>query len=212
MFPNTFRSSLSAAASVVGIAVGIGAAANPVAAQMVYDTSLNVDIVAGLGSSSSSTNMVILGDDDFLIGQKKSGQVVRVLNGTLQPTPVLDLPVDFAGERGLLGMVKHPNFATNNTIYCYYTRAAADGGAGIENRVSRFTWTGTNLINELPIYSLPTPVTIHNGGIIRFGPPDAPAASQKLFVVMGRRQQAGAESEFPCRPGARQHRRYHSDK
>ena len=126
-----------------------------------------------------------------------------MLNGTVQPTPVLDLPVANASERGLLGMVKHPNFATNNYIYCYYTRATADSGTAIENRISRFTWNGTALTNELPIYSLPTPATNHNGGIIKFGPPDAPAASQKLFAVMGDGNRSGQNRELPRRPGAR---------
>ena len=37
---------------------------------------------------------------------------------------VLDLPVNFASERGLLGITLHPNFASNGWVYLYYTRSS----------------------------------------------------------------------------------------
>src|SRR5262245_24172756 len=67
-------------------------------------------VVTGL---TTPTTMAFLGDDDFLILEKNTGQVKRVVSGSVQGT-VLDLAVNFASERGLLGIALDPNFATNN--------------------------------------------------------------------------------------------------
>ena len=42
--------------------------------------------------------------------EKASGQVKRVIGGVVQATPVLDLAVNSASERGLLALALHPNF------------------------------------------------------------------------------------------------------
>jgi glucose/arabinose dehydrogenase len=99
---------------------------------------------------------------------------------------VLDLPVNAETERGLLGMALHPQFATNQLVYLFYTAAATQDATAIANRVSRFTWNGTTLTNEQIIIDLP--VTLgpnHDGGIITFGPPNVATEDQKLFIIIG---------------------------
>ena len=64
-------------------------------------------VVSGL---SSPTSMAFLGDDDILVLEKETGRVQRVVNGATQST-VLDLPVNFGSERGLLGIALHPYVA-----------------------------------------------------------------------------------------------------
>jgi glucose/arabinose dehydrogenase len=48
------------------------------------------------------------------------------------------VPVDAAGERGLLGLTFDPDFANNQFVYVYYTATTP----AIHNRISRFTATG----------------------------------------------------------------------
>ncbi len=178
-------------------------------AQSLVDPALAVDIVVPNGGGlSGPTNMAFIGATDILVNQKADGRVRRVINGTVQAGEVLDLPVNFQSERGLLGMALHPQFATNNLVYLYYTRANAapatpnaDGGTAIDNRVSRFTWNGTALVNEQLIISLPvTTGPNHDGGIITFGPPNAAPADQKLFIIIGDLNRNGQTQNYSGGP------------
>ncbi|MFL6813531.1 MAG: PQQ-dependent sugar dehydrogenase, partial [Bradyrhizobium sp.] len=57
---------------------------------------------------------------DILVLEKSTGKVQRVVNGALQST-VLDLAVNSASERGLLGIALHPRFPHNPGVYLYWT-------------------------------------------------------------------------------------------
>ena len=75
-------------------------------AQTLNDTKLHVrELTSGL---SQPTAMAFIGTADILVLQKGDGLVRRVVNGVLQPGQVLDVPVDNASERGLLGIAIHP--------------------------------------------------------------------------------------------------------
>jgi aldose sugar dehydrogenase len=116
-------------------------------------------------------SMAFLGANDFLVLEKNTGEVKRVVNGAVQGT-VLDLGVNFASERGLLGIALHPNFPANPGVYLYWTcrstalpadpffpdetrcldsnMFAADTDEILQvpllgNRVDRFVWTGSAL-------------------------------------------------------------------
>ena len=75
----------------------------------VLDANLQATTVIGSGLSQP-IGIVFLGPSDFLVLEKASGQVRRVINGLLQPAPVLDLAVNSNSERGLLSMALHPSF------------------------------------------------------------------------------------------------------
>jgi glucose/arabinose dehydrogenase len=129
------------------------------------DPSLAVRKVAA--NLASPTSMAFLGPDDMLFLEKNSGQVKRLTNGVVIGT-VLDLAVNSASERGLLGVGLHPDFPTNPGVYLYWTcrtagpptdpfvqdqeRCAAIPESGTDtedllavpllgNRVDRFVWT-----------------------------------------------------------------------
>jgi aldose sugar dehydrogenase len=151
------------------------------AAPTLNDPNLTVtEIVAGL---SSPTTMAFIGPDDILVLQKNDGKVRRVINGVLQPSAVLDVNVDNASERGLLGIALHPNFPVTPFVYLYYTESALagdSGGSPAANRVYRYTWNGSSLGSPALILDLPaTPGPNHDGGVITFGP------DGKLYVVIG---------------------------
>jgi uncharacterized repeat protein (TIGR01451 family) len=155
------------------------------------DPNLTVStVVTGL---DQPTSLAFLGANDFLVLEKASGKVQRVVGGVIQG-PVLDLPVNSASERGLLGIALHPNFAVNHFVYLYWT----ESNTGVDstnladvallgNRVDRYLWNGTaltfdrNLI-RLRAYQADANQSLrgnHNGGVLRFGP------DGKLYILMG---------------------------
>ena len=73
---------------------------------------------------SNPTAMALAPDGRFFITQQ-SGRLRIVKNGALLATPFLDLSVDDAGERGLLGVALDPSFASNQFVYVYYTTPGA---------------------------------------------------------------------------------------
>lgn len=117
--------------------------------------------------------------DGRLFVTEQSGRLRVVKNGQLLAQPFVTLPVDPFGERGLLGVALHPDFATNGWLYLYYTTPEG----GVHNRISRFVATGdvalaggeTILVDLPPLNTVPK----HNGGAMAFG------ADGKLYVAVG---------------------------
>jgi glucose/arabinose dehydrogenase len=133
------------------------------------DPSLTVrEVAAGFTTPSS---IAFIGSNDLLVLEKNTGKVIRVTNDVSQST-VLDLSVNFASERGLLGIALHPNFPTNPGVYlfwsCRSTAPPADPFFPDEprcldtnmvgpdtdnilqvpllgNRIDRFVWNGSTL-------------------------------------------------------------------
>ena len=163
-------------------------------AQTVTDPAVQVtEVVGGL---SQPTAMAFIGPGDILVLQKSDGRVRRVINGMLQPGQVLDVAVDSASERGLLGLAIHPNFPTSPFVYLYYTESSTGSDtsgspAPLGNRVYRYTWNGSTLVGPQLILDLPvTPGPNHNGGAMTFGPDD------KLYVVIGELNRNGQLQNF----------------
>jgi glucose/arabinose dehydrogenase len=103
-----------ATAATTALLVGAPAAAQPA----LVDPNLGVRTAAsGLAFPSA---MAFIGPNDFLVLEKNTGAVKRVTNGVVQGT-VLDLSINFASERGLLGIALHPGFPTNPGVYLFWT-------------------------------------------------------------------------------------------
>jgi aldose sugar dehydrogenase len=151
----------------------------------VLDPDLEVrTVVTGL---NQPTTMAFIGSDDLLMLEKATGKVQRVTNGTIQSTS-LDLAVNFASERGLLGIALHPRFKRNGFVYLYWTESTTGADTDVlaetpllGNRVDRFVWNGGTLAFDKNIINLralqpafpaePTPAAgrgNHNGGVIAF--------------------------------------------
>ena len=162
------------------------------------DPNLTVSpVVTGL---TEPTGLAFLGPDDFLVLEKSTGRVKRVVNGNVQSI-VLELPVNSFSERGLLGIALHPDFDNNHVVYIRRTcRGTVDGerepGSPTDdpaavpllgNRVDRFVWDGSMLtfdsnVIQLRAYQADAGQTLrgnHNGGKILFGP------DGKLYIYMG---------------------------
>ena len=82
--------------------------------------------------------------DGRLFVTEQGGSVRVVKAGALRSTPFVRLTVDSQGERGLLGIAFHPNFAANRFVYLYHTVP----GATAHNRITRFTARGNVALPE----------------------------------------------------------------
>lgn len=161
--------------------VGLWGLFSHMCGQSLVDTNLTYDTVVSSGPSLPiAIEFLEPGNPNrFFVIEKNSGQVKLVENGAVVAT-VLDLPVNNASERGLLGIALHPDFANNGYVYLYYTRSStgADTGtssAWTDNRVERYTWNGSSLVNPTLIVSFPRDTSQnngpnHDGGVILFGP------------------------------------------
>src|SRR6266508_1444965 len=109
------------AAGVVAVALSAASVGSPGPAQTgpaVVDPNLGVrTVVSGLVTPST---MAFVGHNDFLVLEKNTGRVKLVSNGVVQGV-VLDLSVNFASERGLLGIALHPRFPANPGVYLFWT-------------------------------------------------------------------------------------------
>ena len=69
---------------------------------IIKDPSLKiVTVVEGL---KKPTSMTFLGQNDFLVLEKNTGMVKRIVNGNVLVPPVLDVSVANEKERGMLGV------------------------------------------------------------------------------------------------------------
>jgi glucose/arabinose dehydrogenase len=162
-------------------------------------------IVSGL---NQPTSLAFIGANDFFVLEKPTGRVLRVRNGVMLG-PVLDLAVNNASERGLLGIALHPGFTTNGFVYLYWTESltgvdtsAIDEVPLLGNRVDRYVWNGTQLNFDrtlIRLHSLQTDAGQpsrgnHNGGVLRFGP------DGKLYIIIGDNGRRGLLQNLPCGP------------
>ena len=132
----------------------------------------------------SITTMTFV-ENDILILQKSDGQVRLIRDGILQEKPVLDVNVDFIGEKGMLGIT-----SVGSSVYLYFTEADEDGGESIGNRIYKYEWDGNSLINPILLKELPSNVS-HNGGAMVAG------LDGKVFAVIGDTLQYGLLQNKP---------------
>jgi len=110
---------------------------------------------------------------------ERDGQVwVHESNG-LRGKPLLDLreTVVTGGERGLLGMTLHPDFAENRRLFVHYSAQRQPGTPRQFDHTGilatfEVTDDGTRVRpdSERVVLEIPQPADFHNGGDLAFGP------------------------------------------
>ena len=142
--------------------------------------------------------------DGRLFFTEKYGAVrVADAGGKLQPQPVIVLPTDAAGERGLLGIALDPNFSQNHYVWVFHTWSDPERTRDKPyNRVVRFTekdgvGSDPQVAFEASIEF--TDSTILNGGNIHFGP------DGMLYITIGTTNNIAVANE-PDTPQGKIHR------
>jgi glucose/arabinose dehydrogenase len=190
----------------VAFAAALGLAAHAQAAPSLVDPNLAVrTAVSGL---DQPTSIAFIGRNDMLVLEKATGKVKLVRNGVVHST-VLDLPVNSASERGLLGIALDPHFFVSGRVYLYWSESSTGADSTdlaavplLGNRVDRFYWDGSTLTHDLNIIRLRAfqadagqPLRgNHDGGVLRFGP------DRKLYVVVGDLGRRGQLQNLPNGP------------
>lgn len=161
---------------VVGLFLASGLSA--IQAQT-FPTGFSQTLVA---NGLSGPTVVKFAPDGRIFVCQQNGALRVIKNGSLLATPFVQLPVDNAGERGLIGMAFDLTFEANQYVYLYYT-VPASGTVSVHNRVSRFTANGDVAVpgSETVLLDLDnlSGATNHNGGSMDFGP------DSKLYIGVG---------------------------
>lgn len=104
-----------------------------------------------------------LPDGTALVTLRDRGEVLHIAEGSA-PVSVGRVPgVEPDGEGGLLGIAVSPAFASDRTVFVYFT-------AGNDNRVMRMTFDGTTLTPGRIIVEGIAKAANHDGGRLAFGP------------------------------------------
>lgn len=130
---------------------------------------------------TSPTSMAVMPDGRVLVVQQNG--IVRIIkaDALLTPNFYAVANVDSSNERGCLGVVPDPGFASNHFVYFYCTTMV---GSASRNRVLRVTEANDSVVagSERVIFDLPdVPAATkwHMGGAMRFG------VDGKLYVAVG---------------------------
>ncbi|MEO7272728.1 MAG: PQQ-dependent sugar dehydrogenase [Vicinamibacterales bacterium] len=140
--------------------------AAPAAAQPIQLTT----VLSGLTSPVLAANA---GDGLRRLFVVEQGGLIKVLQpGATTPTVFADLRsrVLASGERGLLGLAFHPQYALNGRFFVFYTRAG-DGALTIAEYRASPASANVAATTETVLLTIPHPTnTNHNGGMLAFGP------------------------------------------
>jgi len=152
--------------------------------QELVDPSLKVELFFKDGIKGPATSMAFLGPDDILLLEKNTGKVQRILNGTLQKDPLLQVKVGTEVEMGLLGIAISKNQQGKTFVFLYYTEANSSGIV-VGNRLYRYELIDNKLVNPLLLLNLPATSPIvghennHIGGKVVIGP------DNNVYLVVG---------------------------
>jgi glucose/arabinose dehydrogenase len=100
----------------------------------------------------------------------REGLIKVRVDGTVLPDPFLDttdITAGLAHEQGLLGLVFHPDYATNRTFYIYYANNTED--AVVRYQTGAADPNVADVTTATTILSIPDRFINHNGGMMLFG-------------------------------------------
>jgi glucose/arabinose dehydrogenase len=111
------------------------------------------------------------GDTGRLFIVEKGGAIRIVKDGTLLPTPFLDLTgrVSTGAEQGLLGLAFDPGYADNGRFVVHYTDVNGNTVVSVF-RVADGDPDHADPASETVVLTAEQPAVNHNGGQILFGP------------------------------------------
>jgi glucose/arabinose dehydrogenase len=124
------------------------------------------------------------GDAERLYVVEQGGRIRVVRGGQLQTAAFLDVSgrISSGGERGLLGLAFHPQFATNRRFFVNYTDPRGD------TRIAEFRASSADAADpdsERVLLTVAQPYANHNGGGLAFD------NSSRLLIALGDGGSAG---------------------
>jgi glucose/arabinose dehydrogenase len=166
---STGRVSMSSVLVALAATIGVAGCWSERTSGLPIDVSLRaVEVANGLTNPLYLTAPV--GDARMFVVEQV-GRVRIIRNGAVASEPFLDIRsrVSSGGERGLLSIAFHPQYATNGYVYASFTDVAGD------TRIERYTVSSTSPDVVDPasaslVLAVPQPFANHNGGLILFGP------------------------------------------
>ena len=119
----------------------------------------------------SSPVEIVHANDARLFVVQQTGQIKIVQpSGTVNTANFLDISskITYGGERGLLGLAFHPQYATNGFFFVYYNDLSGNITVA-RYSVSSGNPDTANPASEKIILNIPKPFSNHNGGSMHFG-------------------------------------------
>ncbi len=146
---------------------------------------LQQNFITGLSSPVLVTNA---GDGTRRLFIVQQGGIIKVVQpGSNTPTDFLNITTKVlsGGERGLLGLAFHPEFATNGFFFVNYTRQT--DGATI---IARYKAINNNTVGDpaserIILGPINQPFSNHNGGGIAFRNDGSVTPQYNLYIGMG---------------------------
>jgi len=124
----------------------LGSAAFSQTAQLIGNTTVYIDT---LNSDVNVPWEIKVEGVDYLWVTERGGLVSRIDLETGVKTVVLDLTstVHAVSESGLLGLALHPDFPSTPEVFLVYTYGTEDQNGFFKERMVKYTFNGTNLVN-----------------------------------------------------------------
>ncbi|MDP2480339.1 MAG: PQQ-dependent sugar dehydrogenase [Candidatus Palauibacterales bacterium] len=162
------RARLAAWSLAAALAFGLACGSSSPPAEMGTSGLVATPVVSGL---SSPVWLTAPPGDPRLFVVEQRGTIRIVKDGSLLPEPFLDLrpAVASGGERGLLGLAFHPDYASNGRFYVDYTDPQGDTRV-VAYRVSASDPDRADPASGDTILAVDQPYSNHNGGLVTFGP------------------------------------------
>lgn len=160
-----------------------------------------VNITPGLqavyivAAAAHPTALATLPDGRVLYTEKETGQIRVIKDGELLPAPLATVPVNYAGDQGLLGIAVHPQFNLNGRVYVFYTRSSTGQptnapAAVIDNRIVYFEVDGDVApAGEVFVAAVPAIGTERVGGRLAFD------RDARLYVAVGDQRNPAAATD-----------------
>jgi glucose/arabinose dehydrogenase len=119
-------------------------------------------VARGLSDASS---FALLPNGDFLVTEKE-GRLRVVRNGLLDPTPLVEIPVNHGAYSGLTEVALHPDFEQNGLVYLTYAKAGRAAGIAL----ARGRYDGSRLSDLETIFETAGRGSSASGSELLFAP------------------------------------------
>ena len=150
-----------------------GGDSNPNPAPMPIPVTASLTLIASGFVEPTTLAAANDGSNRFFVVEQR-GSIRIIQNGAVVGTPFLDIQskIDSGGEKGLLGLALHPQFAQNRRFFLNYTRLLNGQLQSViaEYLASAADPNQADPTSERILLILDQPFANHNGGQLAFGP------------------------------------------